>query len=268
MSWIRLLDIDLTQGSSEITVRDAVDLSAVVEGWVFVHGGALYELVDGTVMIGGAPQLFLKEPWALASEAATSAAIIPVNAPLETLLRRLLQSIEDVQAIKAYFEPLSFDGGRWPLLVNAELDGIEAVPVAEFILATGIDTAVLALAGAEAATQAEAQQSVGLVSGEAVAKFSAVAIGAFGNAFGGNPEVPPLTRVFGISLTETAGPAAIQVKVSGPVRNPLWAWTPGEPLYLQPNGGLSHDLPAAGDAVIVALPIKPDTIVLNTPRIS
>lgn len=264
MSWIALSDIDLIQGDIEIVVRGTHDLRAVVKGWILLYAGDLYELEDGT----SDGRLFLSQPWSSASAFAVSAKIIPVNAPIETLLRRLETSIEQIQAIKSFFEPLSFDGGRWPLLINAELDGIEAVPPTDFLNVTGLSASVNAAAESAAVDATLGYMAVPMVSGEPLEKGAVVALGAFNNAFLAQPDNPQLTQAFGINLTTVAGATPTRIQVAGAVRHTPWTWTPNQKVYLRAGGTLSHTPPSSGEVIVVGLAIKADTLVLNTPRIN
>lgn len=59
----------------------------------------------------------------------------------------------------------------------------------------------------------------------------------------------------------------VQVQIIGTQQEPSWNWTPGEPIFVHANGGLSQTQPTTGQLIVVGTAQTPTSIFIdiNTP---
>lgn len=53
-------------------------------------------------------------------------------------------------------------------------------------------------------------------------------------------------NILGMTINATGIGETAQVQTYGPITEPGWNWTPGEPLFLTTNGQMTHDTPVSG----------------------
>lgn len=98
----------------------------------------------------------------------------------------------------------------------------------------------------------------------AISGHRVVALNAFGRLeYASNLSLSQIMRVAGLSLNAASEGDPVQVKRSGEVTEPSWAWVLEQPVYLGVDGHLTQTAPASDFSVVVGIPITTTTLFVN-----
>lgn len=162
MAWIKLTNVDLTNGSATVLVNDLIDLDNLRSGWILllpsnesleIESGTLYNATNGYATI------VLETPYAGPTLTAQSVQIVPLNAVVEELFQKFDQSIIDLDALGSKMPSLGAGTEDWPVLVREDGLALQTVSPAAFFDRVGLQTH-LDSATASATASAEAARDL------------------------------------------------------------------------------------------------------------
>jgi hypothetical protein len=110
---------------------------------------------------------------------------------------------------------------------------------------------------------AKADHSVVAPAAETIHGHRAVLALADGVHHASSDEVGHAPGVLGIAANSASPGDPVRVRTTGPMTEPSWAWTPGLPLYVGPDGVLVQSPPASGFIREIGLAVSPTSIVIR-----